>query len=236
MAKELAVDAGDGRARAALGRWLAKPARGTSSMVLAADAVGGGAAATLQAWDRDEIVPAVADEILAAWQNHCETAGASTVTGAVVQLSSDGEVRSTYRLRVSAPLPVGLGASVLDAVPLDGTAQSLVVQAQAMAQTSMKMMVGALSEVVRQSCEISRHAQTTTTLLAERLAEVQVSEASARDRAEELSRALAELRAAAPGEAEGAADKFVALLQPVLPHIVQRLMATGTAPVAIVPK
>lgn len=219
-------------------RYLSKPPRGAARLALIAS-VDGGMNHQLGAWAIDEAKPELAELILDIMREHCE--------------ELQGEVMATLRWESASCAQLG-GIKVVKAYPqrppnvsfgstpeeLNGTSNSLVVQAQKHTEVTLRMMIQNMSSVLHQSRELSEQAMELARDHSRARAEAEErAEAMKRERDDALSvvTAMQEADTEGNGETAVAQGQIMKLLENpvVVQHIMTRLMGGGAPPAGNAP-
>lgn len=210
--------------------FLVRPPKNATQLVLRLED-DDGAVEPLGIWeDRDEWRPALAHEVV----QHVEAAAAEErkpVLRCVLAFVSElGAVVKKMRLihRDDSVAESQYGAQPGE---LTGTSMSMIIQAQKHSEMALRLMAESQVKVLQQSMQISQHACEMVNMMAQRLAETEQrsadSDARLREAQEALHRAT---HAETPEEQKQGMEKFVELLQPLLPVLMQRMLPAAVTP------
>lgn len=211
-------------------QFLVRPPKNAATLALTMED-DDAAAAPLAVWeDREEFRPATAVEIVQQIEASAAEEQRAVMRCKLAFLSeTNAELRQMRIIhRNDAVRESQYGASPGE---LTGTPMSLVVQAQKHSEMALRLMAESQVKVLAQAQQLSQHACDMVAMMAQRLAETEQrsadSDARLREAQEALHRAT---HAETPEEKEAGMAKFVELLQPLFPVLVQRLLPAAVPP------
>lgn len=221
-----------GTKRPPITRFLSKPPRGATKLLLHAGGPSDSTTAMLGQWEHTESKPAapeLAEEVLRLFHEHCVEVGA-TVRGVLEWRNKAGAMLSQKLLTA---MPEREPSRTYGSAPeeLTGDATSLVVQAQKHTEVMSKLALQSMNSTLHQSQLLSQQAM-------ELVAEHARARSEAEERADNMKRerddALEQLRVRQEAEADGddpgtaeAQQRVMKMLEPVMPLLLAKFLGPG---------
>jgi hypothetical protein len=203
--------------------FLAKPPKKAAKLVMHAS-VSDGSPLQLSEWERDQLLPALAPEIVQLLEEHAEEMGGS-VQCTLTYEDGEGKSLGTLPLRRQAT-HIENGAQ-LTAAMVAGDAQSLVVAAQAQSLQLQRLYMASMSGVLAASERLATREEDRVNLLQRQLAKLEVENEALRAA---LAQAEAFVAASDAGEPINAAQsQALELLKQLAPLLMQKLLSPGVA-------
>lgn len=202
--------------------FLAKPPKKAAKLVMHASEAEG-SLLQLAEWEREEVLPALAPEILVLLDDHATEMGGS-VQCTLAYLDAHGVVIGTMVLKRQSN-HIENGAE-LQAAMLAGDSKSLVVQAQAQSLQVQRMYLSSMAGVLAASERLAAREEDRVNELQRRVARLELEN-------EALKTALAQAEAlVAAGDAgepiNAAQSQALDLLKQLAPLLMQRLLTSGS--------
>lgn len=230
IATELSSNSRIGRVRA----WLARPPKAAETLSLTTK---GDEPQQLGTWAAEEVTPELAPEIVML-VDECAANRGAEVNARLVFVTAGGRELKVTDLQKRPDGLVEASDVEMHGIQLDGSARSLVVQAQAFAGAAIQQLIRGNAVTMSHMARVCEQATQTSQQLADELREARKERQRSEAHARELVKALQQAEAVVPAEGEEAGQTgLAAMLQPhmpmltaVLAQVLQRAVAPAPVP------